>query len=85
MGYIVPHFVHIDVSILYHIKEEHPVVTNEVKTATFYGWKYKHCFVVAVTINFAAEVLYTSCTYFIFAIYLIYVCNYVKVISNLIY
>ena len=35
------------------MEEEHPAVTNEVKTAMFYGWKYRHCFVVAVAVNFA--------------------------------
>ena len=60
------------------MEEEHPAVTNEVKTAMFFRWIYRHCFGVAVTVNFA----YYN---FIFAIYLIYVCNCVKVISNLIY
>ena len=40
------------------MEEEHPAVTNEVKTAMFFGWKYRHCFGVAVTVNFA-EALHT--------------------------
>ena len=52
MGYILPHFVtFLHILVLEaeaHMEEKQPrsAVTKRVKTATFYGWKYNHYFVV---------------------------------------
>ena len=54
MGYIVSHFIHIllmfQFCFMFCMEEGHPAVTKGMKMATFYGWKYRHYFVVAVTV-----------------------------------
>ena len=35
---------------VFYMGEGHSAVTKVVKTVTFYGWKYRHYFVVAVTV-----------------------------------
>ena len=51
MGYVVSHFIKFQFCFVFHMEEGHFAVTKGVKMVTFYRWKYRHYFIVAVTVS----------------------------------